>query len=236
MESHCCLLIVKTREEFINALNKIKSHIIYNSVNPIIHIEMHGSTNGLETTNGETISWDELQPIFTEMNVICENNLFLTLATCYGGYIYKAISPRIRTPFWGLVGPFEEVNSGEILADFTSFYEEFIDSTDFNLAEKALNESNERLRSKFKFQNTEFVFNKAYDNYEAKYLTPEMVEHRINTLYSQIKHLDEFQNWQESDIKNHLKKLMLDEKDQRKQELMSKFLLWDLFPSHAQRT
>ena len=152
------------------------------------------------------------------------------MATCYGGYIYKAISPRDRAPFWGFVGAFEEVYPYEILFNFSSFYEEFLKSLDFNKAQVALNNSNTPSISKFKFQNTADAFQKAYDNYEKKYLTPTVVEQRLNILACQAMSYLEFKGWSIEKTKAHLKNIMVDRQKELKENMMYKFFSWDCFP------
>lgn len=232
LETQCQLISIATKAEFLDSLTEIKNQIIYNLVNPIIHLEMHGSKDGLEVTNGEVITWQELQGRLIEMNSLSENNLFISMATCYGGYLYTVISPRLRTPFWGFIGPFEKVDTDEVLANYTAFYNEFLLSNDFGEAEKALHNSNPAQFSKFRLQNTEFVFSKAYANYESRYLTPEMIEHRTNLIAAQCKDLPEFKGWTEAQMKEMAKGFIVDQKDKLKENMMTKFFLWDLFPHH----
>jgi hypothetical protein len=230
LEGQCELITITSKADFFNALGEIYNQIIYKLVNPVIHLEMHGSKDGLQVTNGEVITWQELQIRLIEMNGLTENNLFVSLATCYGGYIYTVISPRLRTPFWGFIGPFEQVDGDEVLANYTAFYDEFLFSNDFAEAEKALHNSNPNIVSKFRLQNTEFVFAKAYKNYEEKYLTPAMVEHRTNLIAAQCKDMPEFKGWTIVQMKKMAKKIMVDHKQKLKEDLMSKFFMWDLFP------
>lgn len=230
LENQCELISVSSKTEFFDALSNIYNQIVYNLVNPIIHLEMHGLMEGLQVTSGEIITWKELQNKLIEMNALTVNNLFLSLATCFGGYIYSVISPRLRTPFWGFIGPFETVYPDEVLANYTAFYDEFILSGDFGASEKALNISNPTLVSQFRLQNTEFIFTRAYNNYEEKYLTPAMVEHRTNLIVAQCRDLPEFKGWTTEGIKELSKKNMVDRKDKLKEVLMTKFFMWDLFP------
>ena len=226
------LIITNSKEEFLSALEHIKNEVIYKIVNPIIHLELHGSKDGLQLNNGDTITWNELQFRLIELNGISKCNLFLTLASCYGGYIYTVIRPNLRTPFWGFVGPFEIVYSNEILLNFTAFYNEFLQSLDFNLAVEALNNANPGNTSKFRFQNTEYVFEVAYRNYETKYLTPEVIENRLSSGLIEAKKHKELQTWSDEAIKDMLKFYMVDSKDLLKENMMTNFFMWDLFPDH----
>lgn len=230
LTNNCELITPTTKEEFITALEHITQDVIYNLVNPIIHLELHGSKDGLQLNNDDIILWNELQFRLIELNGISECNIFQTIASCYGGYIYTVIRPNLRTPFWGFVGPFEMVYNDEILLNFTSFYDEFLQSSDFNLAVDALNNSNPDNKSKFRFQNTEYIFNVAYHNYEIKYLTPEVVEQRLNKGLIEAKEHQELQEWTDEAIKHMLRFFMVDSKDLLKENMMTNFFMWDLFP------
>lgn len=235
LENQCQLITLSTKSEFFDAFTEIKNQIIYNHEFPIIHFEMHGSKEGLELESREIIRWQELQEKMIEMNKLCENNLFISMATCFGGYIYTVISPKLRTPFWGFIGPFEEVRQIELLDNYTAFYSEFLLTNNFVEAEKAMNNSNPGRISKFRLQNTEYIFAKAYENYEKIYLTPEMIEHRTNLIASQYKDLPEFKYWTNIKLKEMTKQIMLDQKDKLKENMMKKFFLWDLFPHHKSK-
>jgi hypothetical protein len=233
--NNCELITPTSKEEFLSAFEHIKQEVFNNHVNPIIHLELHGSEDGLQLNNDDIILWNELQFRLIELNVLSECNLFVTLASCYGGYIYTVIRPNFRIPFWGFVGPFEIVYSDEILLNFTAFYDEFLQSLDFNLAVDALNKANPNNQSKFRFQNTEYIFNVAYHNYEVKYLTPEVVEQRLNNGLNEAKKYKELQGWTDEAIKHMLRFFMVESKDFLKENMMSNFFMWDLFPQLKQK-
>ena len=176
---HCEIYLPKTKTEFLDTIEKIKMEVAEKSIYPIIHLEMHGSKDGIEVTSGQTVTWFELQNRLIELNILCKCNLFLTMATCFGGYIYSTIKPNLRTPFWGFIGPYEKVQFGETLHNFKAFYDEFIESLNINNAVILLNKSNPNNKSRFKFHNTEFAFEVAYKNYEEKYLTDDVVAERL---------------------------------------------------------
>jgi hypothetical protein len=230
LENNCDHFKVATKQDFFNSLSDIKEKIISDEVYPIIHLEMHGSKNGLQVTSFERITWLELQPILIELNVLCKNNLFLTMATCYGGYIYNAISPRYQSPFWGFVGPFEKVQEDEILADFTNFYYEFLNTLNLNAAETALHRQNYPNASKFRFQNIEFAFKKVYENYETKHLTPERVEERLTQLEEEFRKTGEYEEWTSENIRDFARNVIVGQNDEIKHKMMTRFFMWDIYP------
>src|SRR5690606_25656735 len=182
---------------------------------------MHGSKTGLQLTSFERVTWEELQPILIELNVLCKNNLFLTMATCYGGYIYNAISPKLQAPFWGFVGPFDKVDEDEILADFTNFYFELLRSLDMNAAETALHIQNAPSVSRFRFQNTEYAFKKVYNNYEQNHLTPNRIEERLTQIEEECRKTGEFQDWSSQRIKDFARSIFVDQNDAIRNQFMT---------------
>ncbi|MGN6493020.1 MAG: hypothetical protein ACTHLE_13560 [Agriterribacter sp.] len=232
---NCELITPNSKEDLSKAFEHIKKEVIYNLVNPVIHFELHGSKEGLQLNNNDFVLWDELQFKLIELNGISGCNLFVTLASCYGGYIHTVIRPNLRTPFWGFVGPFEIVSTDEALLNFTAFYDEFLQSLDFNKAVDALNYANPGNKSKFRFQNTEYIFNMAYQNYEDKYLTPESVTKRLESGLIEARKHKELNGWSDEAIKNMLKFYMVDAKNLLKENMMTNFFMWDLFPHHKSK-
>ncbi|MEM8998809.1 MAG: hypothetical protein AAGB24_00975 [Bacteroidota bacterium] len=230
--NHCEIYLPKSKTDFFNTVEKIKSEIDEKSIYPIIHLETHGSRDGIEVTNGQLITWLELQNRLIEINMLCKCNLFLTMATCYGGYIYSVINPGLRSPFWGFIGPFEEVSFDESRYNFKAFYDEFIDSLNINKAVALLNGSNESKKPKFRFHNTEFAFKVSYENYEKKYLTEEVIEERLEQGLIDARKHSETNHLSDEEIKRNLKFFMVDNKDFMKFKLMEKFFMWDLFPEN----
>jgi hypothetical protein len=152
------------------------------------------------------------------------------MATCYGGYLYNAISPKLQAPFWGFVGPLDKVNEDEVLADFTNFYFELLNTLDVNVAEIALHRQNAPNASKFRFQNTEFAFKKAYANYEQNHLTPERIEERLIQIEEEFRKTGEYQEWSSEIIKKFAKSIFVNQNDEIKERLMTRFFMFDIYP------
>jgi hypothetical protein len=227
-EQNCMLFNVTAKRDLLQILETI----CQKEVNPIIHFEMHGDEYGLQFTNYETISYSELQPYFLKLNETCGNNLFITMATCNGGFIFKAINPATWSPFWGFVGPFENVSNGDIIENYSAFYTEFLQSLDFNLAVDALNAANSSGQSKFHFRNTEYVFQMAYENYDLLHLTRERIEQRLEAMLPECRSNPHFVNWSDQMICDLLKYIIINDGHNLKKRIMRKFFLLDKFPEH----
>ena len=229
---NCELLMPTSKETFFECIEHVRKETILKLVNPIIHFELHGLEEGIKVSNNDIITWEEIQFKLIQLNFNTKCNLFITMATCVGGYIYTLIKPSLRSPFWGFVGPFENVYPDEVLENYSAFYDEFIQTLDFNKAVKALNNSNLNGKSRFKFYNTEYAFNVAYENYEKKYLTEEIIEKRLNAGLIEAKKHNELKTWSDDAIKKSLKFLMVDSKDLLKENMMTNFFMWDMFPEN----
>lgn len=230
-----CELIdnIEEKVQFFAAMEKIIDDEKNLLANPIIHFEMHGGKQGLELANGDFITWQELQFFLVQINGICGNNLFITMASCFGGYVYTAINPSFISPFWGFIGPFEEVGENEIMANYGAFYNEFLQSSDFQAAEQALHASNPATFSRFRLHNTELVFEKAYRNYEVFHLKPERIEERLDQMVAECRPKAEFNNWSDQQIRDWGRYIMVNEKNILKKNLMRKFFMLDVFPDQT---
>lgn len=217
------LISVNSKYDFFNAIEKVKSEIESEDNYPVLHIEMHGSPEGIQTSNFDFISWLELQNRIIELNIACKGNLFLTMATCYGSYIFKLIKPNLTSPFWGFIGSFDEIFPNEIMINYTAFYEEFIESLDINKAIDKLNSSNNLGQVKFRFYNTEFAFDIAYKNYEDKYLTPEIVQLRIDELIEKAREDSKLKNENEEKLRKEYKFMIVDMNEINKEKLKQRF-------------
>ena len=224
------LILVNNKDEFFKTFDHIRQEVIYRLVNPIIHFEIHGCQEGFVLNSDELIEWKDLQIRLLELNLLTKNNLFLSLATCYGGHIHKVISPRMWTPFWGYVGPLDEVFVGQVMAGFQEFFDELLTSLNFGIATQRLNQSNQNLPTAFYFCNTEYIFNRAYDNYEQKYLTDEIVENRLMSGLNEARQYKEVQHLTDEQVKQFLKYWMVDQKDFLKKQMTEHFFMYDVFP------
>jgi hypothetical protein len=169
-----------TKKELIECFEKIKKEIVELDTYPFIHLELHGSNNkdGLALNSYELITWNELAEYFRAINQLCYHNLFVSLATCYGAYIFEEIKPWEPAPFWGYVGTYIKVHEDDIEVSFYSFFDTLLDTLDFNISVKSLNESNNILEYRYVFYNAEAVFELICETYERISSEPDNIKRR----------------------------------------------------------
>ena len=78
------------------------------------------------------------------LNIKSKNNLFISLATCYGGHLLKIYKPWETCPFFGYIGPSELVYNLDLEASYSAFFETLLTENDFS---KAI----EKLQNTWKF-------------------------------------------------------------------------------------
>jgi hypothetical protein len=107
---------------------------------PYLHFEMHGSQRGLTLRSGELASWGFLYSYFVAINEILKNQLFISLACCYGAYMFNAVNPLRRSPVFAYIGPPNEIDVGDLEVDFTAYFDTLLQKLDLDAAIDALND------------------------------------------------------------------------------------------------
>jgi hypothetical protein len=102
------LINITSKKELQQALYDLNEAFFFQGLVPYLHFEIHGSKEGLVLKNGELVEWESLRPLLSTINYNIKNNLFVSLATCYGAYLFSAVEMTERIPFCGFVGPAHE--------------------------------------------------------------------------------------------------------------------------------
>ncbi len=226
----CHLLRIDTAESFFNELEIIKRNAQENNTSPFLHLEIHGCTDGLILNSGEKINWSELADRFREINIITKNNLFVSLATCYGAYIYGKIRPTLPAPFFAFIGPWEEVKVQDILKSFATFFEYLLDvdsaqHVDMVEALKRLNES-DKLPFRYYLYGAEEVFEKVFEDYERKFTNPDYFNKKVNDLVAKSLSDIRIRNTQTiPEIRLRIENHLVAKRKQMKESIKKKFLM-----------
>lgn len=95
---------------------------------PILQIECHGSSDGLQLGSMEMITWKELFNYIRPINIASYNLLMLNLSMCNGETVIRYIDPTQRAPFRAVTGPIGEVLPEVLEKAWLCFYENYIKS------------------------------------------------------------------------------------------------------------
>lgn len=168
------------KADFEAYMRFILEDVLRGAVLPFIHLEMHGTREGLELTDGDMIVWQDLVCETRKINHACKNNLILSLAACSGAYIYETISPVEPTPFWGFIGPWNEVTAGDVM-NFGGFFDSLLTDLSLNMAVDVLNTGIPPERH-FHFYSSEEVFERVKRVYCSHLANPEKRSTRVQNI------------------------------------------------------
>lgn len=153
---------VEDKESLIDILKYYGANSPYMQGGVVIHLEIHGLDNleGLILTDSSTITWEVLSDLFRDINVNICNKLYITMATCFGRYLYRGVDPRKKSPYSGYISASQEVTTGEVMEDFNLLFQSLIEST--NLVKSYLDL--EEKGSNFYYKDSEGVFKDSFQS------------------------------------------------------------------------
>jgi hypothetical protein len=96
----------------------------------------------------------------------------VTVASCFGSFIFQGIDPANRAPFYGFIAPIEKVSPEEIAVGFHLLFERIIRTDQFDEAVLALRASTEGATPKFTYQHCETTFSVVLENLGAQMRDP----------------------------------------------------------------
>ncbi len=151
-----------TKADFLRDMEEICANVLYDDLFPIIHFEIHGNPNGLVLKSNEMVTWDELQHYCRIINIHVKNQLIITLATCYGSWIWKMINVVLPAPYWGYIGPKKEIEEGTLMEDFQNFYDLLLTQKSWDAALKELVDNGNR--DKYEYLHCKGIFEYHIEN------------------------------------------------------------------------
>lgn len=128
------LYTVHSLEELQNTLDQINS-VVNNDEIVLLHIEAHGSEEGITLYDGYTISWLDFYNLIRPINVKISNRLILNLALCEGISLLGNIDIHKRAPFSIAFFFSRKIYQNEVLRSMVQFYS--FDNSPFELIESA---------------------------------------------------------------------------------------------------
>ncbi|RWX46583.1 hypothetical protein H206_00271 [Candidatus Electrothrix aarhusensis] len=163
-------------------LNEIQN----NDLKPWLHLNGHGleDQSGFVFANGSPCRWDELRQLITPLNEELRLNLYLILATCFGGSFARAIDTTDRAPVLGLIGPINDVDGAELVDVFSDFYRTLYRTQSFS---KALNKLDTKTQSSYYRTTAEDFFCDVWNFYMRNLCNEEEIENRVRVIRKQYK-------------------------------------------------
>lgn len=161
---HVDLVDIVNYHQLDEVLKLITDSCSPDGMRPYLHFEVHGNKAGLSLSNGDLVTWEVLYTYFVKINRILKNQLFVSLATCFGAYIFQVINPLAQSPLFAYIGPAKEILVVDLEADFSEYFDALLQTKDINIAIDALNQHNANA-NKYVVNFSEMIFDQVADNF-----------------------------------------------------------------------
>ena len=222
----------RNKSEWNTMMSNILNDTENGGVLPIIHFEIHGSTNkdGLVLASHELVTWSEMRDVLEKINIASRMNLFVTLAVCHGAYLLTQYHLDQRAFCFGVLGSFESLPVDDLKIRFLEFYQELFDTFSIPKAYQRLLNSNPGVNVDYECISAEEIFFKNYRNYIIKQVeNPERVKERALEAAAENGLMLTTRQMKRSFQRDFAKQLHKT-KEQYYQEHSTMFMLLDLFP------
>ena len=124
---------VDNKEEFLDYLRELDATYEQGTI-LTLHLETHGSEDGIGLSSGEIVSWEEFYDVIRPLNVKMNNLLVVVMAMCYGAALMSYIEPKERAPFLCFVGSTRVESEHNIPRGFKVFYSVYTSALDIATA------------------------------------------------------------------------------------------------------
>ena len=231
------LCSVNSKSDFHLLLSRIEYEAKDSDVIPYLHFEIHGNPDGFCLNSDEQVNWYEFRARLTQINIFSRNRLWISLASCYGAFLYTTYSMVDKAPFYGYVGAWKKINIDDLSASFERYFDKLLENFDVQEAVEQLNLSNPNLPVEYKLYNSRDVFDKVYDEYEKNTYSEEGLEKRVNKIVELGLNdpRSRLMNFPEEFIRNFARKSLLNERENFRNKFYRQFLMLDLYPEVEER-
>ncbi len=222
---------IASRTEFFAALADVQSAAAAGQ-RPVLHLESHGGENGIELSNGESVTWAELAGPLEGINRLSRMNLLVFLAACDGFNIVRSLHPTRRSPAWAIIGPTSSVSPLELQEATEAFYSALMTTESLRTALNGLNGTDEISRWRHRIQWAETMFCTVFKAYIDQAGGPTHIQQRVTMIQRTAK---QQLRSQPLPVSRRALERHLSDHPARFSDTRTRFLMLDLFPENARR-
>lgn len=122
----CSLRFTISRDAFIYALTHELPQVIknHNDRAPVLHISAHGFPEGIQLSNGDQITWQDLREILKPLSEALKGNLLICMSSCSGASACCMAMHTTDTeePFFAIIGHPNEPTWPDTAVAYATFY------------------------------------------------------------------------------------------------------------------
>jgi hypothetical protein len=132
------LCSVQSATEFHDLMRNLIEATKYRDLLPMIHVECHGSEDGLHFADGSDMSYLRASRLLLQLNRATNLNLVASFAACFGAYFLRQMDLMRRCPVRVMVAPSEDVQASELFSGFAAFYRTVLETLKISDAQSTL--------------------------------------------------------------------------------------------------
>ncbi|PVX97694.1 hypothetical protein [Paraburkholderia unamae] len=132
---HVDRCVVENGAQFLDTIREITEMSRALGLRPIVHIECHGTNDGLRVgARGELLPWPLLEPVLRQLNLATGCNLGVVMVVCHGLFSLQPVKITRPAPFYFLLGSQEELYSVDMRVEMPKFYRTLCETNDLDRA------------------------------------------------------------------------------------------------------
>lgn len=231
---------VQSRAEFVAAIRATAEDFQSSGKLPLLHVETHGSSEGVGSADYEGLTWSELMLELIPLNQLTGLRLWVVLAACEGIWGLKMAQPATRAAFLALLGPNQPISAGKLQDALLQFYRTILREKNGNAAILAMNEAVSPEPATFSIVNAEMLFKEVYAAYVRDRCSDSELARRVDDMSRAAarqffaEHRAEMPRESEQQFRA-LARQYLEAIDERFAETKRHFFFTDLFPENEER-
>jgi hypothetical protein len=230
---------VNNRVEFVDYLRSLQGVVGTDNRVPLLHVDAHGSDDGLGTGDDDEVLWPEMMELLTPLNERTGLRLSVVLAACHGLWGLKMAQPATRAAFLALLGPNREITNGETSRGFLAFYQSLFATRKISAALRAMNDAVDPNTPVFQLVDAEMLFKDVWAHFVETLCRGDALERRIDAVVVKGVHRSKVEKggmWaHEVERLRVLARRELEAVEQQFVHYRRQFFFIDLFPDNDRR-
>lgn len=229
------LVACRSKVEVLEAIEDLARAVERTGILPVLHIEAHGSYEGLcgpnDTGGVERLSWDDLTQPLQLLNKATRCNLAIVVAACTGFAAIKAFTRGPRAPAAILVGPTVDVTGGNLLEGMKELYRRWHDQSP-TIDEIVASANQQSPTVSFEIEPFVTLAYEATVHNLVLSLRPDVYEARKERIHKRLRALE---TWSEQEIESRLASLPKLPPSNELQRIWDELFMIDLYPENKER-
>ncbi len=226
---------IETTASIMDWLECIKKAVVSQGCIPIIHIEAHGSEEGIQLNSGEFVPWKHMAGLLREINIHTKNNLLIVVSACFGAHGIHIADVLEITPFFGIIGPNIEVTSRECAQGYQRFYQSLLKNLNLTQARQELNFVLDDDKKNFQFHSAQDLFIEASIAYLKNHHSSKALRERTEGLVTRILESPVGDKFTPTTARDFVKQKFKDGIQDFIEDIYSTFMMLDQFPENQGR-